>query len=174
MIASGAFMERPKIAIQRRAASRVASGHPWVFSNEVQADLKTLTPGQQVEVTDGRGTLGFGFVNPRSLIAIRLLSRAPSDFGADFFAERFAAADALRRRFRPGETSYRLCYGESDDLPGLVVDRFGDVYVVQSHAAGIDALSDEIIAGLVKAQKPRGVLRKYDSSSRTLEGLGQI
>ena len=176
MIASRAPVatERPRIAIQRRAAARVAAGHPWVFANEIQADLKTFTPGQQVEVTDGRATLGFGFVNPRSLIAIRLLSRTPSDFGPAFFAERFRAADALRRRFRPGETSYRVAYGESDDLPGLVVDRFGDVYVMQSHAAGIDALADSIVAGLVAAFSPRGVLRKFDSSSRALEGLGQI
>lgn len=158
--------------VNRRAASRLATGHPWVFANEVQGDLKTFRPGQAVAVRDPRGhALGFGYVNPRSLIAVRILSPEERAFDATFFAERLLAADALRRRFRPGVRSYRLCYGESDGVPGLVVDRFEDVCVVQSHAAGIDERLGDVVAGLVKAVSPRGVLLKLDSSSRQLEGL---
>lgn len=161
------------LPIEKRGAARVAAGHPWVYANEVKADLKGFTPGQLVVVNDPRGNaLGYGYVNPRSLIAGRILSREPRAFDAAFFAERLTTADAFRRRFRPGTRSYRVCYGESDDLPGLVVDRFDDVFVVQSHAAGIDALTPAIVDGLVKAFSPRGVLLKFDSSARALEGLG--
>lgn len=160
------------LLVDKRAASRLASGHPWVFANEVSGDLKAFTPGQAVAVQDARGrALGFGYVNPRSLIAVRILSTTQTAFDADFFAQRLTAADAFRSRFRPGARSYRLAYGESDDLPGLVIDRFEDVYVVQSHAAGIDVRTDAVVAGLVKAFSPRGVLLKFDSSSRGLEGL---
>ena len=160
------------LTVDRRAASRVASGHPWVFANEVQGDLKAFRPGAAVVIQDPRGAaLGWGFVNPRSLIAARVLSRKPVKLDADFFAEKLTAADAFRKRFRPGVRSYRLCYGESDGIPGLVIDRFEGVFVLQSHAAGIDERTEEVVAGLVKAMSPRGVLLKYDSTSRALEGL---
>ena len=160
------------LPVDKRAAARLATGHPWVFSNEVKGDLKAFRPGQTVAVRDPKGQpLGFGYVNPRSLIAARILSRGEGAFDAAFFAEKLGEADAFRKRFRPDARSYRLCYGESDGLPGLVVDRFEDVFVVQSHAAGIDALTGEVVAGLVSAFSPRGVLLKFDSSSRALEGL---
>lgn len=165
-------MEVVPVTVTRRAAARVASGHPWVFSNEIQNDMKSFTPGQRVEVQGDGRTLGWGFINPHSLIAVRVLSRESAVFSGSFFAKRLREADELRHKFRPGDASYRLCYGESDDLPGLIVDRFEGWYVVQSHAAGIDLLTEEIVAGLVEAFQPRGVLLKYDSSSRALEGLG--
>lgn len=168
-----ATVSSARITVDRRGAARVAAGHPWVYANELKDDLKKFVPAQQVELADQKGrVLGYGFVNPRSLIAVRVLSRKPSTFDAMFFAERLALADAWRRRYRPATTAYRLCYGESDDLPGLVIDRFDDVYVVQSHAAGMDALTESIVEGLVKAFQPRGVLLKYDSSARQLEGVG--
>ena len=160
------------VTIDQRASSRVAGGHPWVFANEIKGDLKAFQPGQAVSVQDGRGrAFGFGYINPRSLIAVRLLSTKEIAFDADFFAEKLESADAFRKRFRPGVKSYRVCFGESDGVPGLVVDRFDDVFVVQSHAAGIDTRTDAVVAGLKKAFSPKGVLLKYDSSSRTLEGL---
>lgn len=160
------------LAVDKRAASRLAGGHPWVFSNEVKGDLKKLAPGAAVAVQAPNGKpLGFGFANPRSLIAARILSNAETAFDAEYFRRKLVAADAFRKRFRPGANSYRLCYGESDGVPGLVVDRFEDVFVVQSHAAGIDVRTDAVVAGLVQAFSPRGVLLKFDSSSRQLEGL---
>lgn len=160
------------LTVNGRGAARVASGHPWIYANEIREPMKGFAPGGLIEARDPRGrVLGFGFVNPRSLIAARILSRENATFDASFFADRIAAARKYRDRFRPGATSYRLCFGESDGLPGLVIDRFDDVYVVQSHAAGIDALLTPIVDGLVRAMSPRGVLFKLDSSSRTLEGL---
>jgi 23S rRNA (cytosine1962-C5)-methyltransferase len=160
------------VTVDPRGASRVASGHPWVYANEIREPMKTFTPGGPVTIMDPRGRLlGHGFVNPKSLIAARVLSRDTATFDAAFFAERLRTADAYRRRFRPGASSFRLCFGESDNLPGLVIDRFDDVFVVQSHAAGIDALLEPIVAGLVSAFSPRGILLKCDSTSRTLEGV---
>lgn len=164
--------EVARLTVNGRGAARVASGHPWIYANEIREPMKGFAPGGLIEARDPRGrVLGFGFVNPRSLIAARILSRENATFDASFFADRIAAARKYRDRFRPGATSYRLCFGESDGLPGLVIDRFDDVYVVQSHAAGIDALLTPIVDGLVRAMSPRGVLFKLDSSSRTLEGL---
>lgn len=173
MLTSAPAMETfAPVTVDQRASSRVAAGHPWVFANEIKGDLKAFQPGQAVSVHDGRGrAYGFGFINPRSLIAVRLLSAKEVAFDADFFAEKLSAADAFRKRFRPDAKSYRACFGESDGVPGLVVDRFDDVFVVQSHAAGIDTRTDAVVAGLKKAFAPKGVLLKYDSSSRTLEGL---
>lgn len=159
------------VTVSPRGAARVASGHPWVYANEIREPMKSFEPGQPVEIREARRVLGFGFVNPRSLIAARVLSRETANFDASFFAKKLLEADALRRRFRPGDRSYRLCYGESDLIPGLVIDRFDDVFVVQSHAAGIDTLVEPIVAGMVAAFKPRGILLKFDSSSRQLEGL---
>ncbi len=160
------------LKVDKRSAARVVRGYPWVYANEAKGDIKSIAPGSLVTIADERGAeIAHGFANPRSLILARVLSRETMAFDAAFFEARLSAADERRRRFRPGETSYRLCYGESDDLPGLVIDRFGDYYVMQSHAAGIDTLTPAIVEGLVRARKPKGVLLKYDSSSRGLEGL---
>ena len=159
------------VTVNPRGAARVASGHPWVYANEIREPMKTFTPGETVEIREQRRVLGYGFVNPRSLITARVLSRETAVFDAAFFAGRLRAADALRSRFRPGARSYRLCYGESDLVPGLVIDRFEKIFVVQSHAAGIDALMEPIVAAIVDVFQPQGVLLKFDSSSRTLEGI---
>lgn len=161
-----------RLTVGRRSAARINAGHPWVFANEVRENLKLFERGGRVEVAGPNGgVLGYGYVNPHSLIAARLLARDTAVFDAEFFADRLARAAAYRERFRPGTTSHRLCFGESDGLPGLVVDRYEDLYVVQSHAAGIDALTDEIVSALQRLFDPAGVLLKYDGSARKLEGL---
>jgi len=150
----------------------VAAGHPWVFGNEVEGGWAGTKPGDRVQVVDTRGRLlGYGYVNPRSLIAIRILSRKPSDFGPGFFAERLTAAEAYRKHFRAGVSAYRLCFGESDGLPGLVVDRYGDYLVLQSTTAGMDALLPAVVEGAKAALSPRAILLKCDSTVRSLEEL---
>jgi 23S rRNA (cytosine1962-C5)-methyltransferase len=162
-----------RLTVGRRAATRIAAGHPWVYANEIREDLGSFERGGQVEVAGPRGDiLGYGYVNPHSLIAARLLSRDTATFDTRFFADKLERADAFRQRFRPGARSYRLCFGESDELPGLVIDRYEDLFVVQSHAAGIDALTSEIVGALECQFEPAGVLLKYDGSARKLEGIG--
>jgi 23S rRNA (cytosine1962-C5)-methyltransferase len=172
-------MEAPlqtrSVPVSRRAAARVARGHPWVFANEVRAPLAELVAGEPVRIADPGGrVLGVGYANPRSLIAVRVLAAEDRALDSRFFVERFRAAEALRRRVRAGARCYRLCHGEGDDVPGLVVDRYDDVYVLASHTAGIDRLVPEIVDALVRTFDPHGVLVKSDSTDRRLEGVDPV
>jgi 23S rRNA (cytosine1962-C5)-methyltransferase len=147
-----------------------------VYSNEVAMDAaaKALTPGEVVglEAADGRA-VGAAFFNPHSLIAARLLSGRP-DLSIDraFLASRLARALSLREILfdRP---FYRLVHAESDSLPGLIVDRLGDVLVCQMNSAGMDRLTEEIVAALQDAVAPRAIVLRNDSPVRALEGLDQ-
>jgi 23S rRNA (cytosine1962-C5)-methyltransferase len=161
-----------RLQVSSRAAQRAAAGHPWIYANEIRAPLGDLVPGELVAIQGKAGSpIGIGYANPHSLIAVRILAGEGETIDADFFAKKLASAEALRRRMRPGAKAYRLCYGEGDNLPGLVVDRYDDVYVVASHTAGIDALLSHVVAALVRGFAPRGILVKSDSSDRKLEGL---
>jgi 23S rRNA (cytosine1962-C5)-methyltransferase len=168
-------MTLPPLRLRKNEDRRLRAGHLWVFSNEVDVERTPLTafePGEQAEVQDSRGApLGVGYVNPRSLIAVRLVSR-DRDARLDhaLLKRRIARALALREMLfdRP---FYRLVYGESDGLPGLVVDRFGDVLVVQLTTAGMERAKDDVVQALRDALSPVGILLRNDSSGRALEGL---
>jgi 23S rRNA (cytosine1962-C5)-methyltransferase len=114
--------------------------------------------------------IGAGYFNPKSLISVRLLSKTPRPFDAAFFAERLRAALALREKLYDAPY-YRLVHAEGDGLPGLVVDRFGDTCVVQITTAGMDLLTDAILAALDQVIAPTHVILRNDAPSRTLEGL---
>ncbi len=151
--------------------ARLLGGHLWVFSNELSA-VKAADPGVLARLTTAGGRLlGVGYYNPASLIAWRLLSREGEEIDAAFFARRLDAARLLREKLFPGESSYRLCFGESDGLPGLVIDRYEDVFVIQAMAAGIDRRLGLIGEALGRLFKPRGIFLKNDHKSRVLEGL---
>ena len=165
----------PRLRLRKNEDRRLRSGHLWVFSNEVDTaatPLKVFSAGDLVEVETVRGeSLGVAYVNPDSLIAARILSRTSrKPVGKDFFMQRLRRALALRERLydRP---YYRLAYGESDGLPGLVVDRFGDVFVVQTNTAGMERLQGDLVAALESLFSPRAVVFKNTSSLRALEGL---
>jgi 23S rRNA (cytosine1962-C5)-methyltransferase len=153
---------------------RVVSGHPWVFSNEVIMDsrAKALAPGSLVTVAsyDGR-PLGTFMFNPHSLIAARLLTRDPAAaVDRRFLADRLERARALRDRLFEAPF-YRLVHAEADDVPGLVIDRFGERLVVQVNTAGMERLLPELLAALEEVLRPAAVLLRNDSGARTLEGL---
>ena len=168
-------MRLPPLRLRKNEDRRLRAGHLWVFSNEVdvaQTPLTAFEPGEAVEVQDVRGApLGMGYVNPRSLIAARLVSRdRDARLDGALLARRIARAQALREILfdRP---FYRLVYGESDGLPGVVVDRFGGVLVVQLTTAGMERIKGEIVDALRRELKPDGILLRNDSSGRALEGL---
>lgn len=149
-------------------------GHPWVFSNEVvEPPVKQLPAGGAVEVFDPRGKfLGRGYANPHSLISIRLFagsSESPDD--PQLYAMRLANALALRERVVPGRRSYRLCAGESDGLPGLIIDRYEDVLSVQVTTLGMEIRRDAIRAALEALLAPKGVVFRGDVKLREYEGL---
>jgi len=165
----------PALQLKKREERRLRAGHLWVYSNEVDTKatpLKTFTPGQAVRVLASNGELlGTGYVNPQSLICARLLNTynaQPAD--ATFFEQRIRAALALRERVY-STPYYRLIYADSDFLPGLVVDRFGEVLVVQITTAGMEVLRDVIIDALQSVLSPAGILLRNDGSMRELEGL---
>jgi len=154
--------------------TRVRQGHPWVFSNEIEGDVAAIGPGATVEVQDGGGRfLGRGYANPSSLITARILSRDPADDvdGAGFFERRLRAALALRARVLPGLDACRIVASEADELPGLVIDRYGDVLSVQIHTLGMERRRPQLREALERALSPVGVVLRNEASVRQLEGL---
>jgi 23S rRNA (cytosine1962-C5)-methyltransferase len=163
-----------KLVLKKGEDRRVRGGHPWIFSNEVESWLGDVTDGGLVDVTDHRGAfLGRAYVNRHSLISARLLTRGRDEIDTAFFVRRFERAKRLRDAVYPGEPAVRLVYGESDQLPGLVVDRFGDWLAVQVLTLGMEQRLVELRAALEQVFAPRGAVLVADSPLRTLEGLDQ-
>jgi 23S rRNA (cytosine1962-C5)-methyltransferase len=163
----------PALRLKRNEDRRLNAGHLWIFSNEVdiqQTPLTKLKAGELVRVlAHNDRALGLAYVNPNSLICARLLETWKFPDTA-WFVSRLRTALALRDRLYP-KPYYRLAYGESDGLPGLVVDRYGSACVVQIGTAGMEALKPEILEALREVLKSDAVLFKNDSSSREMEGL---
>lgn len=152
------------------------AGGPWVYSNEVAMDntARKLAPGTLVRLQSANGEpLGAAMFNPRTLIAARLLDRdADAAIDAAFLGRKLAAARDLRERMYPGGF-YRLIHAEADGLPGLIVDRFGDRLVVQVNTAGMERLTEELLAAIDRELAPTTVVLRNDSPARALEGLPQ-
>lgn len=144
-------------------------GHPWIFSNELVKTRKDIPAGSVVELYRGRRFIGRGFYNPHSLIAIRKYTDAPEDFTAAFVERTIARADAYRRLFI-NENSYRMVFSESDGLPGLIIDKYDNGYVMQVNAQGMDVHKAHIVSTLEK-YTPSFIYEKNDPYLRTLEGL---
>ncbi|NTU42572.1 MAG: class I SAM-dependent rRNA methyltransferase, partial [Nitrospirales bacterium] len=158
--------------IQLKRTSRVNAGHLWIFSNELAGSPKDYEPGSLVEVYDNRGeVLGVGYVNPHSLIAVRLLTGKKEEIGPDFLRKRIHDALEYRKGFVAGQDSFRAVYSEGDFLPGLIVDKYGDCLVVQILTAGMERMKDMILTVLDETFSPSTIVLKNDSQIRTLEGL---
>ena len=168
-------MSLPPLILKKHEDRRLRAGHLWVFSNEVDiaaTPLKAFQPGDAVEIQAANGQpLGTGYVNPNSLIAARILSRdARHPIGPSLLVHRLKVALALRERLYP-KPYYRLAFGESDGLPGLVVDRYGPVLVAQITTAGMERMKQDIVAALQKVVAPTAILFRNDVGIRELEGL---
>lgn len=167
----------PTLKLKKNEDRRLRAGHLWVYSNEVDTkytSLKDFAAGEAVIVEDSRGhKLGSATVNPHSLICARLVSRdVDQRLGKSLIKHRLNVALALRDRLF-AKPYYRLVYGESDWLPGLVVDRYGDVLVVQITSAGMERVKDELIATLEKVLRPKVIILRNDTAMREQEGLDQ-
>ena len=154
---------------------RLRAGHLWVYSNEVDVaatPLREFQPGQPVAIQASNGKfLGTGYINPNVLLCARLVSRDPEHpLSPSLLVHRLNVALSLRERLY-AKPFYRLVYGEGDGLPGLIVDRYGEVCVAQITTAGMERLKDEVLAALQKVLKPAAVLWRNDSPTRELEGL---
>lgn len=166
--------ELPQLLLKRHEDKRIRGGHAWVFSNEVDTSVTPLDmpPGAAVAVLDHRRQfLGYALANPHALICARMLSRDIAEpIGPALFAARLRSALALRERYCGG-AHYRLVYGESDGLPGLVVDRFGDVLVGQIATLAMEQRRAELEAALRELLQPRAIVWKNDTGARDLENL---
>lgn len=164
-----------RLRLNKNAERRLKAGHLWIYSNEVnnkETPLKHFGGGEAAIVEEANGrALGVAYVNPHSLICARIMSRDPSmRLDRSLFIHRFNQALALRERLF-SKPFYRLVYGEGDLLPGLVVDRFGDILVVQLNTAGMQAMSEEIVDALEKVLKPSAIVFRNDTGGRRQEGL---
>lgn len=168
-------MQLSPLRLKKNEERRLRAGHVWVFSNEVDTKatpLKGFEAGQPVLIEAHNGKpVGTGYINPNSLICARLVSRN-TDYILDrsLIIHRLNIALGLRERLYD-TPHYRLVHGEGDGLPGLVVDRFGDIVVVQITTAGMEAVKDALIEALDKVLRPSAILIRNDGRMRKLEGL---
>ena len=168
-------MSLPSLRLKANAERRLRAGHLWVYSNEVDVaatPLSLFQPGDQaiLEMSNGK-PLGIVALSPQNLICARLISRdVKHPLDKSLLVHRINVALSLRERLFDAPC-YRLVYGDSDLLPGLVVDRFGDHLVVQLASAAMERHKDAVVEALVQVLKPRGILFKNDSSARDAEGL---
>ncbi len=164
------------VYLKKGQERRLNQGHLWLYSNEIdikKTPLKNFRAGEQVVVTSSQGkSLGIAYINPHSLIAARLVSRTTSVLlDRSLFVHRIKIALSLRERLF-AKPFYRLIFGESDLLPGLVVDRFNDVLVVQITTAGMEEQRQALIEALEKVLKPSAIVLRNDVKIREMEGLG--
>jgi 23S rRNA (cytosine1962-C5)-methyltransferase len=159
------------VRISRKGASRLASGHPWVFASDV-VDRGQAAPGDAVRVVDTSGrTLGTAHYSSTSQICLRLLSARAETIDREFYRQRVAAADQRRRGLVSDTDAYRVVHGEGDLLPALVVDRYGDYLVVQTLDQGMERAKAEIVSALEEVFSPRGMVERNDVAVRKRESL---
>ena len=165
----------PRIVLKKGREKPLLRGHPWVFSGAVARFEGDVTAGAVGEAVSADGQfLGVGHLNPRSQIVFRLLSRNQGPPGIDFLKERIAAAAAWREKVVAGKTTaYRMINGEGDFLPGLVLDRYGDIFVLQILTAGMERLKDRLVEVLASECHPRSIYERGDAPTREEEGLVQ-
>jgi 23S rRNA (cytosine1962-C5)-methyltransferase len=168
-------MNLPKIQLKKDEERRLLAGHLWIYSNEIDTNatpLKQFKPGELVTITNANfKKLGIGYINPNNLLCVRVLTRNSEQIiDQGFFNQRILNALALRERYF-AKPYYRLVFGESDYLPGLIVDRYAETLVVQINTAGMEQLKPLIIEALLTTIKPQHILLRNDSESRLLEGL---
>ncbi len=160
-----------EVRVNRKAAGRIESGHPWIFASDV-VDRGNAAAGAPVRVVDGAGRLlGTALYSAASQITLRMLSREAVSFDRDFVMERLRRSAAYRASVAGDNECYRLVYSEADLLPGLIVDRYGDYFAVQLLNQGMDAAGSLIVDCLREMYSPKGIVARNDVEVRTREAL---
>lgn len=161
-----------KVLLRRRGERRVLRGHPWIYQADVEDTEGTPEKGSVVDICGFRGRfVGRGTFNPDSQIVVRLLTREAEAIDAAFFRRRITAAVAYRRRLGIPSTGIRMVHAEADALPGLLLDRYGDLVVVQILTAGMERLRGVLVPVIHELFRPRGIFARNDVPARLLEGL---
>lgn len=163
-----------KVFLKKKIQNRVLLGHPWIFGNEVGQVEGEVNPGDIVDVFTHTGIfVGRGYINPQSQILVRLLTRDRSEqINDEFFLHRLQKAWEYRKKIGYVENC-RLVFGEADELPALIIDKFNDYLVIQTLALGMDRWKPAIVAALEKIFSPKGIYERNDVPVRELEGLPQ-
>lgn len=165
-----------KLTLRKNEERRLQFGHQWVFSNELVDIPKHIPAGEVVALySHSNHFLGIGFFNPNSLISFRLLSKVQQDISQVFFEERLKQAYYLRQKIYPEDrtNAFRLVHAESDDLPGLIIDKFDSVFSVQTFSAGMERHLGDICNALQSLFSPKAIVLRNESDLRLLEGLSQ-
>ena len=162
------------VFLKNKINRRVENGHPWIFNNEVNLVDGDVEGGDIVQVlTYDKKFIGKGYINPKSQILIRLLTRGSAEIiNEAFFLNKITRARDYKTRLGYTENC-RLVFGEADYLPGLIIDKFNDYFVIQTLALGIDKWKPEIVRALEKIFSPKGIYERNDVPVRELEGLPQ-
>ena len=162
-----------KVFLKQKISQRIANGHPWIFNNEVEKIYGDVNDGEIADVFfSDKKFAGRGYINRRSQIVVRLLTREQEKIDADFFYKRIAAAWEYRKKIGYTENC-RLVFGEADYLPALIIDKFNDYFVVQTLSLGIDVWKPAIVNALQQIFSPKGIYERNDVPVRELEGLQQ-
>ncbi len=163
-----------KVYLKRKISPRVANGHPWIFNNEVEKIEGDVQGGDVVEVLDhDKKFIGKGYINPKSQILVRLLTRTRTDeINDQYFIEQISKCWEYRKRIGYTENC-RLVFGEADSLPQLIIDKFNDYFVIQTLALGIDVWNPAIVNAHNTIFQPHGIYERNDVPVRELEGLPQ-
>ncbi len=164
-----------QVILQRGKGRRVEDGHPWVYGNEIDTIVGEPKTGDIVEVYNFRNEfIGKGYINELSQITVRILSRNKSEnIDIDFFRKKLLECKTYREKLNYTE-NYRLCFGEGDFLPALVIDKFNDNYVIQTLSAGMDKWKSVIVEILLSDFNAKGIYERNDVPVRKLEGLEEI
>ncbi|MFA7361449.1 MAG: class I SAM-dependent rRNA methyltransferase [Candidatus Kapaibacterium sp.] len=161
-----------KIYLKKNEERRLKIGHQWIFSNEIEKIDGEIIDGSVAEIFSDRGTfLGKGYYNKHSLIAYRHLSDSQEEIDINFLRKRIKTAEQHRLKIYPERKTFRLCNSESDFLPGLIIDKFDNVYSIQIFSKGMEKFKDDVVAVLKDDFKASAVFEKNDNELRVLEGL---
>lgn len=161
------------VILKKNEDRRVRAGHLWIFSNEIANSDQEFQPGEIVDIISHGGSfIGRGCINPQSLISVRVLTRNKEQIDRNFFAERIGSALMRRRKLFSGEQSYRVVFGEADTLPGLVIDKYADILVLQVSTVGMHVRLGEILGALPDTGlAARAVVLRADTPMAELEGF---
>jgi len=162
----------PAIHLKKNEERRIKSGHLWIFSNEIQKIEEVPENGDLVEIYDSKNELlGCGFYNNNSLIAARILAKYKIDDLDELLKKRLADAYQLRKTLYPEKDSFRFVFSESDYLPGLIIDKYNDTFVLQVYSIGMQKHIDRIVKILKNEYSAENIFTKNESYFRKLEGL---
>ncbi len=160
-----------KLYLRKKIAPRIANGHPWVYGNEVEKIEGDVVAGDIVDVYySAEKYAGRGYINPQSQILVRLLTRKQETIDEAFFHQKIAKAWAYRQKLGYTENC-RLVFGEADELPALIIDKFNEYFVIQTLSLGMDRWKDAIVRSLETIFSPKGIYERNDVPVRQLEGL---